>query len=248
MQARAVPVDLGPERLRVEVDVDAVTLAQSEEQVAGDPELVGSALGAPAEDLELPLALRDLGVHALDPDPRRQAEVDVLVDDLPRDVADVLEADAGVVLALRRREALLREPERYAVAVEEVLLLESEPGPGVVGDRRAAVRRVRRPVREEHLAQHEHPVAPGGIGEERGRLEDAVRARAFRLARRAAVEVPARQLLERRGRVELGDLRLRAQVRHRLVAVEPDVLELDLHSVPPSALDHKKRRPRPDRS
>ena len=69
------------------------------------------------------------------------------VDDLACDVADVLEADAGVVLALRRGEALAREAERRAVAVEEVLLLEAEPGAGVVRDRRAAVRRMRRPVR-----------------------------------------------------------------------------------------------------
>src|SRR5205814_7887066 len=134
VQPGAVPVDLGAERLRMEVDVDAVPLAEADHQVARDPELVGGAPGALAEDLELPLALRDLGVDALDRDAGLDAEVDVLVDDLAGDVAHVLEADAGVVLALRRGKALLREPERRAVLVEEVLLLEAEPRVGVVGD------------------------------------------------------------------------------------------------------------------
>jgi hypothetical protein len=165
----------------------------------------------------------------------------VLVDDLPRDLADVLEADAGVVLALRRGEALLREPERRAVLVEEVLLLEAEPRVGVVGDRRAAVRRMRRPVGQQHLAHHEAAVLARGVGEERDRLEEAVRARAVGLARRAAVEVPQRQRVERRLRLEVDDLRLAAQVRDWLVAVQPDVLELVLHPFLLRVSDQQKR-------
>jgi len=38
-------------------------------------------------------------------DPRAQAEVEMLLDELPCERADVLVADAGVVLALRGREA-----------------------------------------------------------------------------------------------------------------------------------------------
>src|SRR5204862_6236810 len=128
VQARAVPVALGAERLRMEVDVHAVPLAEAEHQVARDPELVGGAPRALAEDLELPLSLRDLGVDALEHNASTDAKVDVFVDDLPRDVADVLVADAGVVLALRRGNSLLREAKRRAVSVEEVHLVEPEPG------------------------------------------------------------------------------------------------------------------------
>ena len=134
----------------------------------------------------------------------------MLVDDLPGDVADVLEADAGVVLALRRGEALVREPERRAVPVQEVLLLESEPGVGVVADRGAAVRRVRLPVGQQHLAHDEAGVVPRRVGEEGDRLQEAVRARAVGLAGGAAVEVPERELFEGRLHVEVDDLCLAA--------------------------------------
>jgi hypothetical protein len=108
------------------------------------------------------------------------------------------------------REALLREPERRAVLVEEVLLLEAEPGVGVVADRGAAVRRMRRAVGQQHLAHDEVGAVARGVGEERDRLQEAVRVRAVGLAGGAAVEVPQRQLLDRRLRVEVDDLRLAA--------------------------------------
>ena len=68
-----------------------------------------------------------------------------------------------------------REAERRAVLVEEVLLLEAEPRVRVVRDRRAAVARMRRPVREHHLAHHERAVRPRRVGEDRDRLQHAVR-------------------------------------------------------------------------
>src|SRR5206468_11750639 len=78
------------------------------------------------------------------------------------------------------------------------------------------------------------------VGEERDGLQEAVRVRPVRLARRAAVEVPARQLVERRLRVEVDDLRLAAEVRNGLVAVQPDVLELALH--PSSSSSRTKQK------
>src|SRR4029079_5744568 len=165
----------------MEVDIHAVPLAEAEHQVTRDPELVSGALGAHAEDLEFPLTLCDFGVDALDCDAGRDAEVDVLVDDLTRDLADVLVADTRVVLALRPGKAVLRKSERRPVLVEEVLLLEAEPGVGVVCDRRAAVRRVWGSVREKHLTHDEAGVVARRIGKEPDRLEEAVRARAVRL-------------------------------------------------------------------
>ena len=53
------------------------------------------------------------------------------------------EFDAGVVRALRRRITGGRKAERTAVLVEEVFLLEAEPGARVVQDGRALVRGVR---------------------------------------------------------------------------------------------------------
>src|SRR5262249_15127983 len=161
---------------------------EAEHQVAGDPELVGGAPRALAEDLELPLSLRDLGVDALDDDAGTDAKVDVFVDDLPCDSTDVLVPDAGVVLALRGWEALLRKAQRRAIRIEEVLLLEPEPCVGVVWNRGAAVRRMRRPVWQQHLAHDEVAAVAPGVREEGDRLQETVRVRARRLARRAAVE------------------------------------------------------------
>src|SRR6202034_2602169 len=88
--------------------------------------------GALAEDLEFPLALRHFGVDALVVDAGGETKVEMLLDDLARDRADIGVADAGVIRALRRRITGSRKAERTAVLVEEIFLLKAELGAGVV--------------------------------------------------------------------------------------------------------------------
>ena len=225
MHARAVPVGR-PERLAVELDVDAVFFRQALQQVAGHPHFVGGLLGALAENLELPLALRHFGVDAFVIDAGVEAEVEMLLDDLARDIADVRIADARVIGALRGRIALVREAERTTVLVEEVLLLEAEPGAGIVENGRACIGFVRGDaIRHHDFAHDEHAVGARAVRENCDWLQYAIGAAALGLLRRRTVETPQRQLVERREAFEFLDLRLATQVRHRLVAVEPNVLE-----------------------
>src|SRR6185437_5845313 len=228
VHARAVPVGIA-ERLAVPLDVDAVGLAQAHHDVAGDPHLVGRGPRTLAEDLEFPLALRQFGVDALMVDAGLEAELEVLLDDLAGDRADVLEADAGVVGALRRRVTVLGEAERAAVLVEEILLFEAEPGGFVIEDGGALVRRMRSlAVRHHDFAHDQRAVLARAVRKHRDRLEDAVRRVAFGLHRRRTVEAPQRKLVEGREGIEFLDLRLATQVRYRRVSVEPNILELIL--------------------
>ena len=228
VHAGAVPVGVA-ERLAVKLDVDPVGLGQALHEVARDPHFVGGPLRALAENLELPLALGHFGVDALVVDASVEAEVEMLLDDLARDRADVAIADAGVVRALRRRVAAGREAEWAAVLVEEVLLLEAEPGAGIVENGGALVRRVRGDaVGHHHFAHHEDAVRARAVRKDRNRLQYAIRGVALGLHRRAAVEAPQRKLIQRREVLECLDLRLATQARHRSVAIEPDVLELVL--------------------
>ena len=185
----------------MELDVDAVFFAQAHQEVAGHPHLVGGLLGAFAEDLEFPLALGHFGVDAFVVDAGVQTEVEMLVDDLAGDVADVGVADAGVVRALRLGEALRREAERAAVLVEEILLLEAEPGVRIVQDGGAGVGGMRRAVGCMTSLHHQDAVFLGGVGVDRHGLEDAVGAVPFGLLGRAAVKAPVRGLDRASGRL-----------------------------------------------
>src|SRR5581483_2858706 len=93
-----------------------------------------------AENLELPLALGDFRVDAFVVDAGREAEIEMLFDQLAGDVADILVADARVIRTLRGGIAMFREAQRTAVLVEEILLLEAEPRVGIVEDGGTLVR------------------------------------------------------------------------------------------------------------
>ena len=207
-------------------DVDSVLLGQAQQQVAGDPHFVGGASGALAEDLEFPLALGDFRVDAFVVDAGEQAEVEMLFDDLAGNVADVVVADAGVIGTLRSGIAICREAERTAVLVEEVFLLEAEPRAGIVEDGRAGVGHVRRAIGVHDFAHHKRAVLAGAVGEHGDRLQHAIGIMAFGLLGRAAVKTPQRQFLDLRKFGEVLELRLAAQIRDRLVAIQPDILEL----------------------
>ena len=157
-----------------------------------------------------------------------EAEVEVLFDDFASDVADVRVADAGVIRSLRRGIAAGREAERTAVLVEEVFLLEAEPGVRIVRDGGAGIRRMRLAIGQQHFAHDERTIGLGGIGINGDGLEHAVRAMAFGLAGRAAVEAPEREFFELREGVKFLDLRLAAEVGNGLVAVEPDIFRFVL--------------------
>jgi hypothetical protein len=163
VHAGAVPV--AADRLAVVFHVDAVFFAEAVEDVAGHPDLVGGLLGALAEDLEFPLALGHLGVDAFVVDAGVEAEVEVFLDDLAGDVADVP--------CSRRRSSIrpagpgkpsLGETERAAVLGEEIFLLEAEPGARIVEDGGAGVGRVRGDAVGHHdLAHHQHAVDAGAV-------------------------------------------------------------------------------------
>ena len=122
MRARAVPVAL--DRLRVERRGDAEVLGDAVEQPARHPHLVRHVERAQRADLELPLAGHDLGVDAREAEAGLEARVEVRLDDVTAE--HLVGADAAVVEALRRREAVGREAERPAVLEERVLLLDAE--------------------------------------------------------------------------------------------------------------------------
>jgi len=93
-----------------------------------------------------------------------QTDVEVGFDDLPGDIADGIVADPSVVEALRVGISSFGPAKRLAVLVEEVFLLETEPGAWIVQDRSAGVGWVRRAVGHHDLAHHQCAVLSGGVG------------------------------------------------------------------------------------
>ena len=238
VHAGAVPVGVA-QRLAVVLDVDAVLLGQAGQQVARHPHLVGGPLRALAEDLELPLALRHLGVDALVVDAGGEADVEMLLDD---------------PAARRRRPGCSPRPCSRGPAGAGIAACRGSPAGGRPCRGNTPARsRTRRPRRRGWwracsigcgvspsgiITSHSTstPLVRSAVREDAHRLQHAVRAPAFRLLGGAAVEAPQGQLLQRRERrSNVLDLRLAAQVGDGGVPVEPDILELILRHCRPLA-------------
>ncbi len=120
---------------------------------------------------------------------------------------------------------------RTAVLEERVLLLDAEKRLlvrvrlGNLAQRRTRVGRVRRHVGQQHLTHDEDVVAAADrVRAREDGLQHTVGVAARGLVRARSVEAPDREL-----RAVREDLRLGAQPRSRLRAVDPDVLRLVGH-------------------
>src|SRR5437763_237586 len=222
VRAGAVPVAL--DRLRVERGADAEVLADAVEEPARQPELVGDVGRADGADLELPLSGHDLGVRADDVDPGAHARLGMRLDDLAPE--DLVAADAAVVAALRRGEAVVGPAERPVALEEGVLLLDAEPGVVLfvlfddLAQPRSRVRPVHAAVRVQHFAEDEEvALAVQRVRDVLDRTEEKVAEMTARLHRAGAVVAPLGDVVEMLDRVD--DLRLRAELGRRPLAVNP---------------------------
>ena len=80
-------------------------------------------------------------------------------------------------------------------------------------------------IGQQDFAHDERSIFPGGVGENRDGLEEAVGAAALGLAGRAAVESPHGELFKLWKAGEFLDLGFAAEVGNGFVAVEPDIFE-----------------------
>ena len=164
VHAGSVPIKILTERFAVELDVDAVLLTDAHQDVAGEPDFVGGLLGALSENLEFPLALGHFGIDTLVVDSHLEADIEVLLDDLTGDVTDGGIADSAVELALRLvGPATLGETEGLSVPIKKILLLESEPGVGIIEDRGTGIGRMWLAIGEKDLTHDEVAVLAGRI-------------------------------------------------------------------------------------
>ena len=108
VHAGAVPVAL--DGFRLQVHGDAVTLANALEQVSRNPHFVAGSGCALGENLVLPLPHHHLGVDTLDIDACIEADLQMLIDDVPADC--VGSTDGGVERTLRAGETAFRETKR----------------------------------------------------------------------------------------------------------------------------------------
>ena len=104
---------------------DAELLGDPVQEPARQPQLVGDVGRRNRADLELPLRRHDLGVRSVEVDARAHAGVGVRFHDVAAE--NLIGADAAVVAALRRGEAVVGPAERPRALEERVLLLDAEP-------------------------------------------------------------------------------------------------------------------------
>ena len=150
----------------------------------------------------------------------------MLLDDLAGDVTDGFVASTAVIWALWSRKSIRREAKWAAVLVEEIFLFEAEPSTGIVENSGTTVGRVwGHAVGHHDLAHDEGAIFAGAVWVNGDWLEHAVGAAAFGLLGRATVEAPLWELLEAWEAGEFLDLSFTAKIRHRSVAVEPDVFQ-----------------------
>ena len=207
------------------VHVDSIFFTQTKEEEASDPDLVGSLARSFSEDLELPLALRDLGIDALVVDASVKAEVEVFVNDRTGNITNVFITDTTIVFALGSRVTAFGETKDFTILFEEILLLETEPCVLIIKDAGAGVRWVGSSVGKHDFAHDENAVFTGAVRVEGDWLEDAVGASSGSLLGRRSVESPLRKLLQGREVIKFLDAAFGSEIWNGRVAVKPDVIE-----------------------
>ena len=231
MHSGAVPIAfLG---FAVPFEVDSVFFAKPQEEIAGYPHVIGAFFGAFGKELEFGLRFGDFEVDAFVVDAGFQAKKKVRVDNFSGVFAYVFVADAAVVFALRRRESagLARPMQGSSSFKQEVLLLQAEPGFGIVDDGGPHVGEMGRAVRVFHFAHYQKGVVvflvqrrPAFVLIERDRFEHAVRVASFGLLRGAAVKSPLGTIRDGFGSVA-DHFGLSTKVLNGLIAVQPNVFE-----------------------
>ena len=172
----ARPVPIAMDRLAVPIYGQIVVFGNALKQIAGNPGLVASTLGALGKHLKLPLTNHHFSIDSFDIDAGLKAHVEMFVDD--RAANGLAGADRAIVWALRSRETSSREADRQVDLriPDGVFLLEPEPEVIIVViNQRTTVRLVRRAVMVEHFGHHQKSILTTGIGEDCHRLKQAIR-------------------------------------------------------------------------
>src|SRR6476620_10388359 len=123
VHSRSIPISA--DRFAMELEIHAILFTEASHEITSDPYIVRRPLRALAEDLEFPLTLGDLRIDSFVIDAGVETQIEMLVHNLARDIPDGFVAHAGVVFSLRRRISLFREPQRAAILIEKIFLLET---------------------------------------------------------------------------------------------------------------------------